>query len=279
MRYLTWVPAQRVRRPMRLSLLSRSVSDSLLTGVVMFRTSAKAVSVVAAAGILVIGTDFATLTATGDSLILGHVNKANETTVLKKTGAGPALRLNSANEASPALAVNNDAKVRHLNADELDGRTATQLASRAVTFKAGKPGAVVNRLRIWDLPVAVGAYQVSFKAVAIPSTGTPQAPTQLVCGVADLPTLATGNPFIYTAQVATYIGDFPAIISGAEAVRVRSGQQPGVLCTTSSNTAGTKFTLFKPVTVSFTKINAREVRKAERLTTPPGARRAGLLAR
>jgi hypothetical protein len=243
-------------------------------------SSSKAIAVIAVAGVLVLGVDYATFATTGNSLILGHVNRADRTTVLTKTGgAGPALRLNSARQGSPALALNSDAKVRHLNADELDGKTATQLASRAVTFKAGKPGAVVNGSRIWDLPVPVGAYQVSFKAVAIPSTGTPQAPTQLVCGVADLPTLATDNPFIYTAQVATYIGDFPAIVSGAESVRVRSGQQPGVLCTTSSNTAGTKFTLFTPVTVSFTKLNAREVRKAERLTTPTGAHRIGLLPR
>jgi hypothetical protein len=177
------------------------------------------------------------------------------------------------------LALNSDAKVRHLNADKLDGRTAKQLVSRAVTFKAGKPGAVVRGSRIWDLPVPTGAYHVSFKAVVIPSTGTTQAPTQVVCGVADLPTLGGNNPRIYAAQVATYIGDFPAIVSRSEAVRILPGQQPGLLCTTAANTEGTDFTLFTPVTASFTKLNSREVRKAERLTVPIGAHEIGLMPR
>jgi hypothetical protein len=241
--------------------------------------STKAFAVVAAAGVLVLGMDYATFATTGDSLILGHVNRAGETTVLKKTGAGPALRLNSARRHSPALALNSEAKVRHLNADELDGRNARQLTSRAVTFRAGHRGTVIHGTRVWDLPVPVGAYQVSFKAVAIPSTGSPQAPTQLVCGVADLPTLATNYPFIYTAQVATYIGDFPAIISGSEAVRVRSGQRPGLLCTTAANSAGTKFTLFTPVTASFTRLNGRELRTADRVTSPTRAHRVSLLPR
>ena len=107
--------------------------------------------------------------------------------------------------------------------------------------------------------LARGAHRV----IAIPDSGNPQSPVQVVCGVADL-TRFGNNTHIYTADSATYIGDFPAIMSGAEAIRVRPGQQPALICTTGANTAGTDFT---PVTASFTRINSRVVRRADPVAT------------
>jgi hypothetical protein len=216
---------------------------------------------IAAAGVLVLGTDAATFGATGNSLILGHFNTAAKPTTLTNTGSGPALRLRSSRSLSPALAVNNDAKILHLNADQLDGRTATQLASHAVTFKAGKRGDVIHATQVWDLPIAPGAYDVSFKAAVIPANGSPQAPVQVVCGVADLHTIGP-RTHIFTADSATYIGDFPAIMSGAEAVRIAAKQQPVLICTTASNTPGSDFRLFSPITASFTALNSREIKTA-----------------
>jgi hypothetical protein len=77
----------------------------------------------AAAAMLVVGLDYTTFAVTGDSLILGTNNGANQTTTLAKRGSGPALRLRSASPKIPALAMNSLAKVVHLNADRVDGKT------------------------------------------------------------------------------------------------------------------------------------------------------------
>jgi hypothetical protein len=59
--------------------------------------------------------------ATGDKLVLGHLNTAGQVTTLHNSVSGAALKLVAPNATTPALAVNNKAKVANLNADELDG--------------------------------------------------------------------------------------------------------------------------------------------------------------
>jgi hypothetical protein len=234
-----------------------------------------AVASVASACLLVVGVDYATFATTGNSLILGHINRAGQTTRLANTAGGTALRLSSSDDISPALAVNNDVKVRHLNAAELDGMTASSLASHAVTFTGGRRGDRIHGIRVWNLPVPVGAYQVGFKAAVIPRRGSPQLPVQVVCGIADFNTIGP-RTHIYTADSATYMGGFPAIMSGAEAVRIRPGTQPVLLCTTQSGATGTVFRLFAPVTASFTALNSRTVQTAQQIVTRGSQRMAGL---
>jgi hypothetical protein len=62
--------------------------------------------------------------AIGGDFILGHANSAGQPTSLKNTGAGAALKLTTNNGTTPPLAVSNDSKIAHLNADQLDGLSA-----------------------------------------------------------------------------------------------------------------------------------------------------------
>ncbi len=228
-----------------------------------------AVATVAAAAMIVIGVDYVTFAASGDSLILGRFNAAAKATTLTRHGPGPVLRLNSAGPNSPALAVDSDAKVRHLNADAVDGRHASSLVSHAVTFKAGARGDVFHGTAFWDLAVPPGVYQASFRALVTPAAGTASAPVDVICGIADLNTVGQST-HAYTADSASYNGQVPAIMSGAETIRIRSANRPGLACFTSTNT---DFKLFKPLSASFTKINSRSVQTA----SPARLRDAGQL--
>ena len=76
----------------------------------------------AAAALLVVGVDYATFAATGDSLILGRANSADRTTTLTTKGSGPALSLQS-RPGRPSLRVSSQAKVGSLNADRWTGET------------------------------------------------------------------------------------------------------------------------------------------------------------
>lgn len=224
-----------------------------------------------AAALLVVGVDYATFATTGDSLILGTLNHSRTTTTLVKNGAGPALRLTSRGTKKPSLAVSSPARVRRLNATRLDGQTASTLASKATTYKAGARRDVYPGQAIWPLPMHPGVYQASFKAFLFPNPATPGTSVEVICGLADLNTVTSSNAQVYTAESSTYSGNFPVLMSGAESVRIVPPANPGLLCVTST---GDDFTLFKPVTTSWTPINHRRVESVEALTVPASARRS-----
>jgi hypothetical protein len=75
--------------------------------------------------------------ANGGSLVLGHSNKATTTTTLSNSKGTP-LSL-KAGHGKPPLRVNSSTKVRHLNADELDGSNAAGLATSGAGVSSGYP--------------------------------------------------------------------------------------------------------------------------------------------
>jgi len=73
----------------------------------------------------VLGEASVAIGADGQPFIIGQLNKAQSTSTLDKSGAGPALDLQV--DSGAPLAVNSTAKVPKLNADRLDGKHATQI--------------------------------------------------------------------------------------------------------------------------------------------------------
>ena len=119
-------------------------------------------AVLAATGLLVASADVATYAATGDSFVLGHVNKAGRTSVLNNTGSGPTLELRG--DGAP-LAVASSKRVVHLNADPVDGRDAADLTTRAVRY--GVPFIAATKTFNADVAgLADGVYLVSYDVVA-----------------------------------------------------------------------------------------------------------------
>jgi hypothetical protein len=221
------------------------------------------VATVCAAALVVVGLDYTTYAVTGDSLLLGRINHAGSTTTLVRHGGGVALSLQS-RHGSPSLRVSSSSRVRRLNADLLDGRSASELGTHAVSYRAGKRGDVVAGAGFWRVRVAPGDYQVSFKAFLVPDAVAPGASVDVICGVADLNTIGP-NTRVYTADSATYSNGFPTLMSGADTVRIRKGADPGIVCTTSTSS---NFTLFKAITASFTRVNSRTVQTATPATNP-----------
>ena len=224
------------------------------------RTSSK--SVVAAlttAAVLVVGIDVVAFAASGDSLLLGRVNQADKLTVVKRSDPGPVLRLRTASEGGVPFSTNGTGKVRNLNADRVDGRQASALATHAVTFRAGRRGQGVSPAGLWSTPVPPGLYEISFDAMLWDQDA--QTPANFICGVLDISTFGTENQVIYAASSAMYTGGSPAAVSGSAVVRLRHGASPGAVCFPESG----QFQFFKPLRVSFTRINSRDVRVAEPL--------------
>lgn len=233
-----------------------------------FSCKSAAVTLTAAA-LLVVGVDFATFAATGDSLILGRINHEPRATTLERSGPGPALRLTSRGNKHPSLVVSSLARVRRLNADMVDGRSASTLSSNAVSFKAGSRGDVYPGQAMWELPVPPGIYQASFNALVIPNPQTPGSTVDVICGLIDLDTIGPRTR-VYTADSAAFSGgSFPAVMSGAETVRVRASANPALVCVTST---ADDFTPLKPLTATWTPINHRKVVAVDAIQALTGVR-------
>jgi hypothetical protein len=78
---------------------------------------------------LVLGVASRALGADGKPFLLGTINKATKVSTLIKGGVGPALELRVSSSNDPPLRVNSTAKVDNLNADLLDGKDVSALAS------------------------------------------------------------------------------------------------------------------------------------------------------
>jgi hypothetical protein len=234
------------------------------------------VASVAAIGLLVVGVDYATFAATGDSLLLGQVNKTDNSTAIKRSDRGPALRLTTKSTSDAPLSTNGTGKVVHLNADRVDGKHAKTLATHAITYKAGEVGQTVSPAGLWSTHVKPGLYEISFNALLWDQTGP--SPANFICGVLDLNTFGTANQTIYTADSAAYFGGTnggpPAAVSGSATVRIHDGATPGGVCFPEAGT----FEFFKPLRVTFTKINSRDIRTARSAPFPMGAKESHLFS-
>lgn len=90
----------------------------------------------AVTGVLVLAADHVAVAATGQSLVLGKVNKAGQVTTIERTTAGPALNLVT-KPGKPPLQVKRAVKVKRLNADRVDGLSAEQLGRRPLVTSFG----------------------------------------------------------------------------------------------------------------------------------------------
>ncbi len=111
-------------------------------------------AVVGAAALLLVGFDGLTYAATGSSLVLGKVNRANATTIVKNTGSGAVMRLRASNPSAAPFTTNAKGQVKTLyaasaaNAEKLEGQTSSQLVS---TARQGLFSQVINRDALQNL--------------------------------------------------------------------------------------------------------------------------------
>ena len=108
--------------------------------------------VVLGAAVIVGALNFAAYAANGHPLLLGGSNGESRTASVTNTGTGPALTLKTSPKAPP-LTVTSSKLVKHLNADTVDGLSASSLGVTVMKFVLtnGDSGFVFNG-------VAAGAY-------------------------------------------------------------------------------------------------------------------------
>lgn len=152
----------------------------------MSKRYTRALAAVGAAAILVVGVDAIGYAANGQSLLLGKSNKAGKITEVKRTKAGPVLKLTAKKPTAAPFTTNAKGKVVNLNADKVDGINGTTLKAdasdiKAIRFKdtaASRPGNTTYALSA----IPAGTYLTSFNASMVPNTrGTQDLPTTVSC--------------------------------------------------------------------------------------------------
>ncbi|MFY9915456.1 MAG: hypothetical protein WAK18_12365 [Nocardioidaceae bacterium] len=178
---------------------------------------------------------------------------------------------------SAPLTVNGTGRVKHLNADRVDGKDAAALTTHASVFRAGHTGDVFDSVSLWPLDIQPGLYNVSIQTILTATPNDPNAPgASLICGVIDLDTFNTPHTRVYLADSTVQIpGPLPAAMSASSTVRIWPSVHPGVIC--SAPDASVQ--LFKPVLVSFTNVDHRVVSDAAPIPVAKQSRLRGLVLR
>lgn len=233
---------------------------------------------VGAAVVLVAGFDAATLAATGDSLMLGKINRAGTTTTVSNTGRGPALNLVTGNLYAP-LKVNSRKKVANLNADTVDGMDAKVLEPAPIRLRIGTNWTNMpdNSLRQVTLPT--GWYEVTMTGVLNNTESDGTTSENITCLAADkrlVEALSSPQPNVndlYTAEFHSF--DEGQLIMGVSALsRVRGGAPVVYGCFAYTSGSATNFVQqAKAVEFSFRKVPA-PVTKSGSSYTPPSPRAA-----
>ena len=106
----------------------------------MKRSVERIAAVVGAAALAVVCIDAVSVAATGNGLVLGHVNSAIKVTTIKNTCSRAALNLQTKKATSAPCTTNATGQVKNLNASQVGGLSADQL--RGHSGLVSKTGAV-----------------------------------------------------------------------------------------------------------------------------------------
>lgn len=213
-----------------------------------------AVTTLAAAGILVGGANLASYAATGHPLILGHANATVGTTALKNLGRGPALSLNSA-KTSPPLVVSSSKVVKNLNADEVDGLSASEISPTLTTYRLGSPGSTLsNDQHLFTVPAPAGNQQVTMTGIWTSQTSA----DSIECLVVDkrLLTDPSNVTFVYSLTNKSLSSSTDAnVINGTQYIHFPQHAKLILGCTTAGDTGPVQ--VVQPINFSFQKISPK----------------------
>jgi hypothetical protein len=166
-----------------------------------------------AALVLVGGANLAAYAANGHPLILGGSNNETKTASVTNSGKGPALSLNTSKK-SPPLAVNSSKVVKHLNADLVDGKSASALTTNVITYTVPAGTTVPFAMTLNGLPK--GNYLASFSVVM-------HATTTALCFLSD--NVAPTDLLSYGANLSGF-----SVVNGAGLVTVQAGHPMVLNC-------------------------------------------------
>jgi len=217
-------------------------------------------AVIGAAVILVLAANTVSLAATGNALLLGKSNGANDITSITRTTSGSVLKLKSKYSGNAPLVVTGKGKVVNLNADTLDGIDSSKFGTRALKWVYTGSIGTQKTFTLSGMPS--GTYVVTFEAFANP--GDIAASNSGDCYFVAVPSVGNNRYFGEAEGERTNYG---LALSGTGLVTKASGDSVKLVCRTTDGastwTAGTS----QPV-----RITAVPVRSVTDMGAPAAAK-------
>ena len=207
--------------------------------------------------VLLAALDWAAAAATGQSLVLGKWNQADQTTTIKNVGSGPALDVRA---KGPAIAIHNANRIKNLNADKLDGKDAADLAASTQTvYVYGATSRVGGFTQ--NLPAQpAGSYLVAYSAQFVGAAGSLASPNTVTCHITVSSvsgTTATTKAVLAEAQVASV--ESPPAVSGVGTLGLVAGDQVALVCTMSRPNQQWSTSALQPIQVIFLHTDGTDV--------------------
>lgn len=197
-------------------------------------------AVLGAATLLVVAGNAIALAATGQSLLLGKSNSANNITAVTRTTSGSALKLTTTSSTVPPLLVNGKGKVTNLNADTVDGYDSTVLRDRSYVFL---PKSFTDKQSVtYTLPLPSGTYLISYSTFLAGA-----ASGGVECFVIEDNVGAPDAVTAYSAFVHTAGQGWDPALTGSGLVTKKSTTTIYVICDAASGS----FSLPSPETTPF----------------------------
>ena len=198
--------------------------------------------------VLLAALDWTAAAATGQHLVLGKWNQADQTTTIKNVGSGPALDIRA---KGPAFAVHNANRIKNLNADKLDGKDAADLAaSKQTVYVYGATSRVGGFTQ--NLPAQPeGSYLVAYSAQFVGAAGTTASPNTVTCHITVSSvsgTTTTTKAILAEAQVASV--ESPPAVSGVGTLWLAAGDQVALVCTMSRPNQQWSTSTLQPIQVT-----------------------------
>ena len=238
----------------------------------------KIAGLLAGCALVVVGTDAITYAGTGDSLILGKINKSGGSTTVNNLGRGPVLDL-IGGKAYPPLKVNSKKKVANLNADTVDGVDSTLLEPGLTRIVLAPKGSTPSSSPVFHrISFPKGTYQAEITGIA--NNPTDSGIGNISCIVADQEkTFADPvNPnytglFAVQEDLSLVYGGF-ALFGTSALFTLPAGHH--VIYTCSSSASSGAVIVQSPMTVTFRKVSKVSTVSGP-VWTPPAPRAASRL--
>lgn len=207
--------------------------------------------------VLLAALDWAAAAATGQSLVMGRWNQADQTTTLKNTKSGPALDLRA---KGATLAVGNSKRIKHLNADQLDGMSSEDFKTNRNTIYQWSVATHTGGFTQAIPAQQPGSYLVTFSVQLNGAAGDATNPNVINCRIIQnglSGTVAFQKAVLADTQV-TSIGTPPAL-NGTSPLLVVQGDSLSLDCTMTRNNQQWSTTQYQPVTVSLLRTDGSYV--------------------
>ncbi|MCW2748258.1 MAG: hypothetical protein JWP10_1400 [Nocardioidaceae bacterium] len=201
--------------------------------------------------ILVVGIDATSYAANGKSFLLGKSNTATKITKLKNS-AGTPLQLKAKAGYAP-LKVSSPVVVTNLNADLLDGKSASdlkgELQNKAYVFNNTTASTTDGSIKYAFTGIAPGTYLLNYSVQMAGATGSTGSPEQAYCtphvnGSSNTP------GFITSVSVGNAMA-----LSASATLSLPAGTTVDVTCGTSNDLSWNNSALF-PAQFTFLKLDA-----------------------